>query len=62
MNVTFSADGTQVEYAQKKTYFFNRNESSGSEDDVVLVPNVPMIVRGPKQVAVRYPSPSLFLE
>lgn len=43
VNVTWLDDGAQVEYSQKKTYFFNRQQSVGDEEMVLTLPNVPML-------------------
>ncbi|XP_031330214.1 scavenger receptor class B member 1 isoform X1 [Photinus pyralis] len=42
MNVTFNDNGT-VSYNLQKLYFFSEELSVGSEDDVVVVPNIPML-------------------
>ena len=44
VNVTFSKDGSHVSYMQSRAYFYSPELSSQtvSEDDVVIVPNVPL--------------------
>lgn len=43
VNLTWHDNGT-LSYHQKKTYIFDDVNSAGSEDDVVVVPNIPMLV------------------
>ena len=43
-NVSWLPGGGAVEYRQMKTFHFRQDLSSGSEDDSVTLPNVPMIV------------------
>lgn len=43
VNLTFHDNGT-LTYNQQKVYKFDREQSAGSEDDVVVVPNIPMLV------------------
>jgi hypothetical protein len=43
VNLTFHENGT-LTYNQRKVYRFDRELSAGSEDDVVVVPNIPMLV------------------
>ncbi len=45
MNVSWLKDGKEVEYEQKKTFYFAPELSVGGEDDVLVMPNVPMLVR-----------------
>ncbi|KAH1006183.1 hypothetical protein HUJ05_006944 [Dendroctonus ponderosae] len=42
-NVTFH-DNDTVTFYQEKIYHFDESQSVGSEDDVVVVPNIPMLV------------------
>lgn len=42
-NVTFH-DNDTVTFHQEKIYHFDESLSAGSEDDVVVVPNIPMLV------------------
>ncbi len=44
VNVSWLQEGSLVEYEQKKTFHFDETLSVGSEDDLITVPNVPMIV------------------
>ncbi|KAJ8916553.1 hypothetical protein NQ315_000195 [Exocentrus adspersus] len=41
-NITFNDNGT-VSFNQEKLYFFDESQSVGTEDDVVVVPNIPML-------------------
>ncbi|XP_048521544.1 protein croquemort-like, partial [Dendroctonus ponderosae] len=41
-NVTFH-DNDTVTFYQEKIYHFDESQSVGSEDDVVVVPNIPML-------------------
>lgn len=41
-NIVFH-DNNTVSFQQEKIYRFDRSQSSGSEDDVVVVPNIPML-------------------
>lgn len=43
-NIVFHENNT-VSFQQEKIYRFDRSQSVGSEDDVVVVPNIPMLVR-----------------
>lgn len=43
-NIEFHDNGT-VSFNQEKIYYFDESQSAGSEDDVVVVPNIPMLVR-----------------
>lgn len=43
MNVKFHNNGS-VSYETQKFYFFERNASVGSEDDVITTLNIPMMV------------------
>lgn len=36
-------DNGTMSYNQKRVYIFNEELSNGSEDDVVIVPNIPML-------------------
>jgi len=42
-NITFH-DNETVTFHQEKIYYFDESLSVGSEDDVVVVPNIPMLV------------------
>lgn len=42
-NLRFHDNGT-VTFNQEKIYIFNEEMSAGPEDDVVVVPNIPMLV------------------
>ncbi|KAF4519649.1 hypothetical protein B566_EDAN004986 [Ephemera danica] len=42
MNVTFNENGT-VSFQQRKTFFFDPDLSVGDEEDMVVVPNIPML-------------------
>ena len=44
VNVSWTEDGEAVNFGTKKTYFFRRDLSVGSEDDLMTLPNIPMIV------------------
>jgi hypothetical protein len=37
-------NGDQVEFGQKKTYFFREDLSYGSQDTKLTLPNIPMLV------------------
>ncbi|XP_018567458.1 scavenger receptor class B member 1 isoform X2 [Anoplophora glabripennis] len=41
-NITFHENGT-LSFNQEKIYYFDESQSAGSEDDVVVVPNIPML-------------------
>ena len=43
VNFTWHANGT-VSYVPTKKFFFNRQASAGSEDDLVQTLNIPLIV------------------
>lgn len=43
-NVRWFDGGEEVEYEQTKTFHFAPDLSVGTEDDIVTLPNVPMIV------------------
>lgn len=43
VDIRWYEHGEQVEYRQKKTYFFNPTASIGTEGDMLTLPNVPMI-------------------
>lgn len=43
VNFTWHTNGT-VSYVPTKKFFFNREASSGSEDDIVQTLNIPLIV------------------
>lgn len=43
VNLVFHDNGT-LTYNQQKVYRFDPDQSVGSEDDVVVVPNIPMLV------------------
>lgn len=43
VNIQFNKNST-LSFNQRKTYVFDEASSSGSEDDVVVVPNIPMLV------------------
>ena len=40
--ISFSDDGVTVSYSERRSYKFNPDLSAGSEDDVVIVPNIPL--------------------
>lgn len=42
-NIRFHNNGT-VTFNQEKIYVFDESQSVGLEDDVVVVPNIPMLV------------------
>ncbi len=42
--MSWLAEGEEVEYEQKKTFYFAPDLSVGGEDDRVIIPNVPMLV------------------
>ena len=44
INVSWTEDGEEVNFGTKKTYFFRPDLSVGSEDDLMTLPNIPMIV------------------
>ena len=44
INVSWTEDGEEVNFGTKKTYFFRPDLSYGSEDDLISLPNIPMIV------------------
>ena len=39
-NISFSSDGSEVTYAVKRDYIFSPEHSSGTELDVIVVPNI----------------------
>ena len=41
-NITFSKDGSEVTYAVKRDYIFSIEYSSGTESDIIVVPNIPL--------------------
>lgn len=43
VNVSWSSDDEEVNFGTKKTYMFRPDLSSGSEDDLMMLPNIPMI-------------------
>lgn len=43
VNIQFNGNST-LSFNQRKTYVFDEASSGGSEDDVVVVPNIPMLV------------------
>ena len=43
-NIVFHDNGT-ISFNQQKIYIFDAERSVGSEEDVVVVPNIPMLVR-----------------
>jgi len=43
INVSWTEDGEEVNFGTKKTYFFRPDLSVGSEDDLMTLPNIPMI-------------------
>ena len=49
MNVSWLDRGRLVQYRQMKTFFFRRDLSAGGEDDMVTIPNVPMIVSSSRE-------------
>lgn len=42
VNIVENPNGT-ISFNQKRVYIFNEEMSNGSEDDVVIVPNIPML-------------------
>ena len=44
VDITYSENGEEVTYGQKKTFHFLRNLSFGDEDTVLTLPNIPMLV------------------
>lgn len=42
VDIVENANGT-ISFNQKKVYVFSEELSNGSEDDVVIVPNIPML-------------------
>lgn len=52
-NIKFHDNGT-VSFNQEKIYHFDESQSVGSEDDVVVVPNIPMLVRNPTENLFTY--------
>lgn len=42
VNIVHNPNGT-ITFQQKKTFIFSEKDSNGSEDDVVIVPNIPML-------------------
>lgn len=42
VNIVHNENGT-ISFNQRKTYIFSEELSNGSEDDVVIVPNIPML-------------------
>lgn len=42
VNIVHNENGT-ISFNQKKTFIFSEELSNGSEDDVVIVPNIPML-------------------
>ncbi|KAL0281385.1 UNVERIFIED_CONTAM: hypothetical protein PYX00_002386 [Menopon gallinae] len=42
VNVTFNKNGT-ISYQQQKTFIFDADSSIGSEEDMVVIPNIPML-------------------
>lgn len=42
VNIVENPNGT-LSFNQKKVYIFSEEDSAGSEDDVVIVPNIPML-------------------
>lgn len=49
VNVKFNPNGT-ISYQQKKTFVFDPDQSVGSEDDMVVIPNIPMLVSKQKKI------------
>jgi hypothetical protein len=43
-NVSWSADGSEIEFTQTKMFHFSREKSVGDETDLIVMPNIPMIV------------------
>ena len=41
-NVKLSPDGETVDYMQSRAYFFAPELSNGKEDDLIIVPNIPL--------------------
>lgn len=44
VNVSWSADQSEVSYNLKKSYHYRPDLSTGSLDDPLVLPNVPMFV------------------
>ena len=44
VNVSWTSDGEEVSFATKKVYFFRPDLSIGLENDLMMLPNIPMIV------------------
>ena len=44
VNITYSENGEEVTYGQKKTFHFQRNLSFAGEDTVLTLPNIPLMV------------------
>lgn len=42
VNLTFN-DNNTVSFNQRKVFMFDRNQSAGDEEDMVVVPNIPML-------------------
>ena len=45
VGVRWLSGSSEVEYAQRKNYFFRRDLSVGDEDVRVVMPNLPLVVR-----------------
>lgn len=43
VNLQFHENGT-LTFNQRKTFKFDAENSAGSEDDMVVIPNIPMLV------------------
>jgi hypothetical protein len=43
-NITFSGDGNTVHFIQKKNFTFVPERSNGTEDDLITMLNVPLLV------------------
>ena len=43
VGLSFSDDGEAVTFSDKKTYRFSQSLSSGSESDVIVMPNIPLL-------------------
>ena len=54
INVSWTEDGEEVNFGTKKTYFFRPDLSYGSEDDLISLPNIPMIVSDTLEIFFYY--------
>ena len=42
MNAKFSENGQHVTFSDQKFYYFSQSMSTGSEEDKIVIPNLPM--------------------